>query len=300
MVSGNTHLTLLRSSVVVGAVAAALCLGATAMLPIFRLNIDALNSSITQSLWTTDIYTPAGEKHIPVKKFVKDCSDLALAFQVAQVCTLVGIGALALAFLCSVLHMSSTFTRSSYRVRAVCGAPICLLLTVAIAAAGLNCYIMRAMYENNWCEKNTTECMEATQSAMGVIGRPSILLNRGLPLRKMSKIQHSFLTPAVNMKFAVSREADIFATPLTKAAATGSTGGLFGDCNPFDGCISSFHNMGFTGAEGWQTTWAALAATVTGFFAETLVVIIGGRRSSEAGLGESAVALLQGEDERLL
>ncbi|CAG9569361.1 hypothetical protein LMJF_08_0640 [Leishmania major strain Friedlin] len=299
MASGSTHLALLRSGVVLSAVAAALCLCATAGLPIFRLNVDVLNSSITQSLWTTDMYTPAGEKHIAVKTFVKDCSDLALAFQVAQVSTLVGIGALVLAFVCSGFHMLSTFTRSSYRVRAVCGAPICLLLTVAIAAAGLNCYIMHAMYENNWCEKNATVCMEATEPAMGFVVKPSILLAPKTLLREVSTA-HRSLTPSVNMKIALSREADILAIPLVKATATGSTGGLFGDCNPFDGCISSFRKMGFTGAEGWQTAWAALASAVAGFFAETLVVIIGSRRTSEAGLGESAVALLQGEDERLL
>lgn len=300
MVSGNTHLTCLRGTVVLGAVGAALCLCAAATLPIFELRVDALNSSITQSLWTTSIYTPAGEKHMPVKTFVKDCDDLVLAFQVAQMSTVVGIGALVLAFLCSVFHMSSTFTYSSYRVRAVCGAPICLLLTVAIAAAGLNCYIMRAMYENDWCGSNNSAVpASSTDPAMGILTEPLTLLKPAMAVVKAPQVQLYLLTPATNTKSDASVGAERIYMPLSKVAAA-STGGLFGDCNPFDGCISSFHSMGFTGAEGWKTTWAALAAAITGFFTETLVVIIGGRRPSEAGVGESAVALLQGEDERLL
>ncbi|GET86194.1 hypothetical protein, unknown function [Leishmania tarentolae] len=298
MVLGKAPLTLLRGSVVVSAVAAALCLGATMLLPLFRLDIDALNSSITQSLWTTDVYTPAGEKHIPVTTFVKDCSDLVTAFQMAQVSTVVGIGALAVAFLCAVLHMPPTFTHSSFRMHTGCGALICLLLAVAITSAGVNCYFMHTMYENDWC----TETTRLTAKSEPVLGgsKPITFYRPPADLARDLRTQRLFLTHAMILKADAFAETATPATVKSKSVITVSAGSLFGGCNPFDGCISSFHDMGFTGAEGWTTTWAALAAAVTGLFAEMMVMIIVGRPSPEAGLGESAAALLQGEDERLL
>ncbi|KAG5486468.1 hypothetical protein LSCM4_07400 [Leishmania orientalis] len=298
MVSEDTKLTVMRGGVVLHAAAAALCLGATAMLPIFRLNIEKLNSSITQSLWTTDIYTPAAEKHIPVKSFVKNCHDLVTAFQVAQAATLVGIAALALAFLCAVFHISPTFTNSGYRVRTVCGAPICTLLLVAIIAAGTNCYIMHAMYENNWCEKNNAGYMAKADVPAAHVAVPAIMHLPSKELREVPHVRRLFATRTVT-KMAVPLDIGIVAAPAEMHTA-GSSGVLFGDCNPFDGCISSYREMGFTTAAGWQTTWAALTAAFVGLFAELTVMIIGGSRVAEAGVGESTIALLQGEDERLL
>ncbi|KAG5485123.1 hypothetical protein CUR178_08094 [Leishmania enriettii] len=297
MVSEDSKLAFMRGSVVLHAAAAALCLGTTAVLPIFRLNIEKLNSSITQSLWTTDIYTPAAEKHIPVKSFVKDCRDLVIAFQVAQAATLVGISALALAFLCAVFHISPAFTNSGFRVRTVCGAPICTLLLVAIIAAGTNCFIMHAMYENNWCENNAGYTAKADVPAVHVAA-PAIMHLPSEQLREAPHVRRLFATRTVT-KMAVPLDIGIVAAPAEMHTAS-SSGVLFEDCNPFDGCISSYREMGFTTATGWQATWAALTVAVVGFFAELTVMMIGVSRFSEAGVGESTIALLQGEDERLL
>ncbi|AIN95874.1 hypothetical protein LPMP_080650 [Leishmania panamensis] len=298
MVSEGTKMNMMRGSVVVSAAAAALYLGATAMLPIFQLNVDKLNSSITQFLWTTDIYTPLGEKHMSVKSFLKNCDNLVTAFQVAQVSTLLGIAALTLAFLCAVFHMTPTFTQSRYRVRTVCGAPICTLLTVALIATGVNCYLMHAMYENKWCENSAYEPMVATHFSSpptSALTQPSRRY-----LHKVWQYWRFFSIPRLSTKPRLSPQPKTTLGKSDDAVMLILTHRLFGDCNPFDGCIVSFREMGFKVVAGWQATWAALAVAITAFFAELMVVIVGGRRLVEAGVGESAVALLQGEDERLL
>ncbi|KAG5485791.1 hypothetical protein LSCM1_07203 [Leishmania martiniquensis] len=298
MVSADTKLALTRGGVVAHAVSAALCLGAMTMLPLFRLKIEMLNSSITQSLWTTDIYTPAVEKHIPVKTFVKDCHDLAIAFEMAQRATLVGIVSLSVTFLFAVFHMSPSFTNSGYRVRTVCGAPICMLLLVAIAAAGVNCYLMHAMYENNWCEESSTGYAVTAKGPAACVAAPAIMILPNEELHKMPQVQPLFTTPTLK-KNPVALDIGIAAAPA-KALFVGSSDAPFGNCNPFDGCISSYHRMGFKVAAGWEAAWAALVAAVIALLAELTVVTVGGSHIAEAGVGESTIALLQGEDERLL
>ncbi|KAK7201885.1 Amastin surface glycoprotein [Novymonas esmeraldas] len=298
MVSADTKLMLMRGNVVLHAVAAALCLGSTTMLPIFRLRIDDLHSSITQSLWTTSIYTPAVEKHVPAQTFAENCHDLAVAFKFAQVATIIGIVAFTAATLFSIFHLAPTFTRSRHRVRGVCGAPICALLLLGILSTGVSCYIAHSMYEKDWCAAPAATLATAEplvqSTQLSSTNVPSVVLHLpGKELRDVSILRHSAVTESAVRRTSVAPlSIDTGAAPAYHLGA--------GGCNPFDGCVSSYRDMGFEGAAGWQTMWSALILSVVGLFAEAIVIATASSHIAEVGVGEATAALLQGEDERLL
>ncbi|KAG5510814.1 hypothetical protein JKF63_07886 [Porcisia hertigi] len=157
MWSLHTKVTIARCCVVLQTAIAALCLSATVSKPIFSLRSDALNSSITQSLWTTSIYTPIAEKHIPVEVFLGDCHNLALAFKAAQVITLIGIAALVLTFLLALLQMAQSIpSRSDRSASTLCGVMICILFSISIISLRINFLIVSAMYDVDWCTNESS------------------------------------------------------------------------------------------------------------------------------------------------
>lgn len=287
MFSTDTRLTIMRGGVVLHAAGAAVCLVVTMMLPIFRYDVPELKSSITQSMWTTDLYGPPGEKHVPATDFVSQCRDLTIAFRALQVSSIVGIVALALAFLCAVFHMAPSFTGTRHRIRTVCGAPICTLLLIAIAAAGVNCYITHAMYERDWCKNQQTHAVAGVALAVPAVA--------ALPVAPVEAV--AAIHPPPPAKRLYVQAVAVRQGHLTRPLAAGIDSDI---CDPFKGCIASYRTMGFKGAVGWQTMWAALTVAVTGLFAELMVMAIGGSHVTEAGVGAAAASLLRGDDEERL
>ncbi|KPI90610.1 hypothetical protein ABL78_0206 [Leptomonas seymouri] len=267
MVSAEAKMTAARTCVVLSTAAAALCIAAIMRLPIFSLDLGSVKSSITQSLFTTDIYTPAAEKHIPVLNFTEKCEKLQTAFRVAQVTTTAAVVVLGIAFVWGVLHVAPSFIKTNHHVRWMCGAPICILLLLTITAIGIDGYIMKGMYENDtWC---TSQSIPTTHHRIAVLrAAPAILLAD----------RRTFLAPAHPIMDAPMD------TDIRK-------------CNPFDGCIASYREMGFEQAAGYEVVWAALGISVFALVVEMMVMAVGASVVPQAGITEETANLLYRQDE---
>ncbi|KPA74691.1 hypothetical protein ABB37_09014 [Leptomonas pyrrhocoris] len=311
MVSTEAKMTTARVCVVLSTVAAALGIAAIMRLPLYELRMDSINSSITQSLFTTDIYTPVAEKHIPVRRFTEKCERLQTAFRVAQIGAIAAAALLALAFVCGLLHLAPSFTKTNHRVRRVCGVPICVLLLLTAVALGMDAYIVKALYEKDtWCKQpesitsvfappnwpgQTTEEGEAPAAAATVffVVDPPRVVAQPAVLREERRV---FATPARwRMEFPAGAIPARPVSPLAHTAADDAA--VAKRCNPFEDCISAYREMGFERAVGYNVVWAALWISVFALVVEMMVMAVGASVVPQAGVAAETVSLLQRQDD---
>jgi hypothetical protein len=302
-------MTTARACVVLSTVAAACSAVALLRLPLFELRADALNSSITQSLFTTDIYTPLAEKHIPVKTFTEKCERLQMGFRIAQGCTIAAIACLALAFLCGVLHLTPTFTKTKRNVRCICGAPISLLLLLAVAVISVEGYVLRSMYEDNIECRTETALITgndavphaepfalhddaAPHEGVAAVGRLSILRENRRTLSSVVSPHRLNIPPPLDLpdvpvEVVYARHAELHALAATDEKR----------CNPFDDCIASYRSMGFEQAVGYRVVWVVLGVAAFAALVEMMVMAVGASAVPQAGVMEETVNLLHRQDD---
>lgn len=292
MVSAEAKMTAARAGVVLSTVAAGVCVSALLRVPLFELHWPKVSTTITQSLFTTDIYTPVGEKHLDVIEFTEKCETLQKAFRVLQVSTIAALVLLCLAFLCGLFHLAPSFTKTNSRVRRVCGAPICILLLLTAAAIGANGYVVWCMYEKDtWC-KSEPEMQVMAAATPAILREPIQKFAAGPALRARSMSG----TSAIQAQPLIMLQQQ---APVKVRAAMQM--GDEPDCDPTKGCIGSYRKMGFEHAIGYRTLWAALGVVIFAMVVEMLVMAVGASDVPQAGITAEAAALLgQQDDERVI
>lgn len=272
-------MTTARACVVLSTIAAGLCAASVLRLPLFELKMDSIKSSVTQSLFTADIYTPAFEKHVSTHDFTEKCEKLQTAFAVAQGSTIAAVALLALAMICGVLHLAPSFTKTNHHVRQVCGTPICLLLLLAVIAMGINGYILREMYEKDtWCKVNALHM--GTSAPMYVQGNAASGILRQ-PVR--------LAMPPMAVRLADAR-------PLKLQRSAAIALGEVKQCNYFEDCFASYRDMGFERAMGYRVLWAALGVAAFAMVVEMMVMAVGASVVPQAGIAAETAALLHNQD----
>lgn len=185
------------------------------------------------------------------------------------------------------LRLGLGFSETSHSIRRVCAASTLLFLCGTVIAAGVNGYILRCLYEKDtWCSKKELTHAELTWTTASPLS--AILREDRRPLlvprRRICEVAPLILQGRPAAPLAVS--------PLTDPKPR---------CNPFEGCISSYRDMGFDTAVGYQLTWATLGVAILALVVELLMVAVRTSVVPQAGITEEAASLLhQQDDDRVI
>lgn len=183
------------------------------------------------------------------------CDSLVKAFKIAQVTLIIALVCSLLAFFCSVIQASSTFvTNGRFRLHKVSRLPLIIFLICAFIVQSIAMAVFQSMYEKNWC---TTPPSHTAASASSVLSLHSSSL-----IKPMHGIRghhdHS------------------------------------DDCNPLDGCVYSFKEMGYKKTGGFNALIGTQVFTLLCCILEMFVLFFSGKE------GEPVVAVLPQETEPLI